>query len=86
MIEQNMVELGVGGGLAYLLIKLVLDFLSEWRRSRSDCVQQDQWNKFLLKFEDHHTEDKQLLRVIESLESAINRQSAIFERLLRIRD
>lgn len=85
-IDGMLPQVGVAGVLTYLLLKLVLDFLGQWRASKNDCVKQLQFEEFLKKFEEHHQDDKQLFRVFERLESAIERQTMVFEKVLRLKD
>lgn len=80
-MAPDVLQVGVGGYLAYLILKLVLDFLGQ--RKRVGCIDAEQWDAFIKKFDQHHFEDKQLLRVIESLESAIQVQTRVFEQILR---
>ena len=81
MIDPNIVEVGVSGGLAYLLTKLILDFLGAWRQSRNDCVRGEQFDKFLNKFDEHHLEDRQILRIMDGLETAIRSHTKAMDRL-----
>lgn len=72
--NPEMIELGVGGGLCYLLLKLILEFLTEWRKVSSKCVEQKQ-------FEEYQNENR---RLFSTMEEAIRAQTAVFETLLRL--
>lgn len=87
-MDPKVVEYGVGGGLCYLLLKLILDFLQTYLTSQKvkkvEGVEKKEWEKFLEVFDEHHAEDKQLFRTMDSLEKAIRDQTAAFIKITAI--
>ena len=84
-------QYGVGGGLCYLLLKLILDFLNTYRLQQqapkthdSRFVTREEWDKFLLLFNEHHREDKELLKTISSLDRAIRDQTTTFIKITAV--
>ena len=71
----EMLQYGGAAGFAYLLIKAVLEFLTNWRATNSDCVDNEQWAAFIEKFTESSNETKRLLEIIKTLESSIQSQT-----------
>lgn len=84
-VKPEIMEYGVGGALAYFLLKLMLDFLAVQRREKAECLRHEEWEKwrdswerYLVNFHEHHNEDRQLLKICESLEAAVRNQTTTF--------
>lgn len=71
----DILQYGGGAGFSFLLIKVILEFLTSWRATTVNCVSNEQWTTFLEKFSEHHQEDKRLLDVVKTLEVSIQSQT-----------